>query len=81
MWVVDHVLVEHCIRVAQDEGGQLFEFFVPFQIVLVELLASRWEEHGVNLCLTRLSFVFNPDLLTVKCVCQHLAHLLDLTKE
>jgi len=81
VWVVDHVLVEHCIRVAQDECGQLFEFFIPFQIFLVELLTSSWEEHGVDFCLAGLHSIFYPDLLAVKCVCQHLAHLLDLAKE
>ena len=78
MRIVDHVLVEHGIRVANDERRQLFKLFVRLEIVFVDLLASCWEEHGINLS---LALAFDPDVLTVECFREHFAHLLVFAEE
>ena len=78
MRIVDHVLVEHSIRVANNERWQLFKLFVRLEIVFVDLLASCWEEHGINLS---LALAFDPDMLTVECFREHFTHLLVFAEE
>jgi len=79
MWVVDHVLVEHCVRVAQDKSGQLFEVLLCLHVVLVELLARRWEKHCVDLR-SRLRVLY-PDVLAFESLGKHFAHLLVLSEK
>ena len=45
MRIVDHVLVEHGVRVAEDESGQ--SLIVRLEIVVVYILTSGSEEHGI----------------------------------
>ena len=78
MWIIDHVLVKHRIWVTDDESRQLLEFFVCLGVVSIEFLSSGWEKHGVNL---GFALVFDPDVLTVECFGEHLAHLLVLAEE
>ena len=78
MRIVYHVLVEHRIRVADYESWQLFEFSVRLEIIFVEFLASGREEHSVNL---GAALTLDPDMLPIKCLGKHLAHLLILPKQ
>lgn len=68
VWVVDHVLIKHGVRVAQNECR------LPL-IVKLHILALGSEEHGVNDCLAR-SLVCNPKMLALKGLSKHVAHLL-----
>ena len=76
--VVNHVLVEHRVWIAQNKCRQLLEVVFSLRIILVKLLACGWEEHGIDLCVT---LALDPDMLTVKCLCEDFAHLLVLSKE
>ena len=78
MWVVDHMLVEHRIWVADDKCRQLLKFLLSRDIVLVELFAGSWEEHSINLA---LAIALDPDVLAVESARQHFAHLLILAEE
>ena len=78
MRIVYHVLVEHRIWVADYESWQLFEFFVRLEIIFVKLFARGREEHSVNL---GAALALDPNMLPVKCLCEHLAHLLILPEQ
>ena len=80
MRIVDHMLIEHRVRIANNERRQLFEVLVCFQIVFIELLCRGREKHRVNLG-PSFDFRFNPNMRTVKCLSQNLTHLLILSKE
>ena len=74
MRVVDHVLIEHGIRIAQDKSWQLFEILISLQVILVDRLACGWEEHGVDF--GGIGAAFDPKVLSVECLGKHFAHLL-----
>ena len=68
MRVVDHMLVEHCIRIADNECWQLLEILFGLKVSLVKLFARGWKEHRVDLCLCpTILVVFDPNMLSVKC--------------
>ena len=70
MRVIDHMLVEHCIWIADNESWQLLEILFSFKVSLVKLLARRWKEHRVDFRLgSTILIVFDPNMLSVKCRC------------
>ena len=80
MRVVDHVLVEHGIGIAENESWQLLKLFINFQIIFVKLFTGCWEEHSINLGST-FNLWLDPDMLTIECLAKHLTHLFILTKQ
>ena len=81
MRVVDHMLVEHCIWIADNESWQLLEILFGLKVSLVKLFARGWKEHRVDLCLRpTILIVFYPNMLSIKSRCQDLAHLLVLAE-
>ena len=80
MRVVDHMLVVHGIWVADYKCRQLFELLLSFQIVSVESLSRRREEHCINLSFLWV-FRADPDMIPIESACKDLAHLFVFTKE
>ena len=81
MRVVDHMLVKHCVWVAENECWQLLEILFGLKVSLIKLFARRWKEHGVDLCLSStILIVLDPDVLSVEGRRKNLSHLLVLAE-
>ena len=79
--VVDHMLVEHRIGIADNERWQLLEILLSFEVCLIKLLTRRWKEHCVDLRFrSTILIVLDPYVLSVKCRCKDLAHLFVLAE-
>jgi hypothetical protein len=78
MWVVDHVLIEHGVRVAQDKGRLVL--VVQSRIAVIHLFTVHSEEHRIDNCLASLIRP-NPSMFTLKGLCKHVTHLHRVAKE
>lgn len=73
MWNVDHLLVQHCITIAQDESWpQLDFFFWDLKVILLS------EQHAVKF--GWLIGCPDPELLRFMCIFKHNSKLLYLTE-
>lgn len=79
MRVVDHMLVEHGIGIADYKRILILESKVLIYVVFVAFFMSCWEEHSVDFC-PRL-FVLNPKVLPFEAFGQNCTHLLVLAKK
>ena len=61
MRVVDHVLVEHGVWIAKDEGRQCL--VVGVEIAIIYCFTCGCEEHGVNFSLVGLIW-FDPPVFS-----------------
>ena len=81
MRVVDHMLIEHSVGIAENESRQLLEVFLSFKVSLIKLLTCRWKEHSVDLRFpSTILIVLDPEVLTVKRSCKNFSHLLVLAE-
>lgn len=77
--VVDHVLVEHGVGVAEDEGVAVFVEF--FGVGVVWFAPALRKEHSVDYCIWVVFFVGDPALLAFKILSKHHTELPSLTKK
>ena len=78
MGVINHVLVKHCVRIAEDESGLVL--IGSTIVIVVRLVTGYSEEHSVDLS-TGILFVSDPTMLPFKILSQDHAHLLSLSKK
>jgi len=77
MRVVDHMLIEHSIWVAHDNGRLSFVFCQ--RVVIVGFFRARCEKHCVDLDSRIVFLVGYPPMFTIEVLCQHVSHLFILT--
>ena len=77
MGVVDHVLIEHGIGIADDDGWHAL--ILGIILVVLDFLARSWKEHGVYLGLSLA--ILDPFVFSFECLGKHLPHLLYLSKQ
>jgi hypothetical protein len=78
MRVVDHVLVKHSVRVAQNKGRLVF--IVQRVVRIINNFAIGSKKHCVDDGLT-LFLMVNPPLLPLKSERKNIPHLLGIAKK